>query len=81
MLQSIALPLVVVAAQLVTAWPQPPQRAHLLERHQIRDEYDYIIVGGGTAGLTVGDRLTEDGNCVFSTKQSITIWLKALTMA
>jgi ribulose 1,5-bisphosphate synthetase/thiazole synthase len=23
--------------------------------------YDYIIVGGGTAGLTVADRLTENG--------------------
>lgn len=26
------------------------------------DDFDYIIVGGGTAGLTVADRLTEDGN-------------------
>lgn len=26
------------------------------------DEFDYIIVGGGTAGLTVADRLTEDEN-------------------
>ncbi|KAI6753840.1 hypothetical protein HG530_013016 [Fusarium avenaceum] len=24
--------------------------------------YDYVIVGGGTSGLTVADRLTEDGN-------------------
>jgi choline dehydrogenase len=23
--------------------------------------YDYVIVGGGTAGLTVGDRLSESG--------------------
>ncbi|KAK4185807.1 hypothetical protein QBC35DRAFT_388734 [Podospora australis] len=27
----------------------------------IRNSYDYIIVGGGTAGLTVGDRLSESG--------------------
>lgn len=26
----------------------------------VESEYDYVIVGGGTAGLTVADRLTED---------------------
>ena len=34
----------------------------LLERtDQLNAEYDYVIVGGGTAGLTVADRLTESG--------------------
>jgi len=28
---------------------------------QLNAEYDYVIVGGGTAGLTVADRLTESG--------------------
>ena len=28
---------------------------------EIQTQYDYIVVGGGTAGLTVADRLTENG--------------------
>ena len=27
---------------------------------QLKKQYDYVIVGGGTAGLTVANRLTED---------------------
>jgi len=27
---------------------------------QLLESYDYVVVGGGTAGLTVADRLTED---------------------
>lgn len=32
-----------------------------LDGRQVQNEYDYVIIGGGTAGLTVADRLTEDG--------------------
>jgi len=51
-------------ASLATAYPASVERATLLGRQEeALDEYDYIIVGGGTAGLTVGDRLSEDGKC------------------
>ncbi|KAF2476896.1 alcohol oxidase [Lindgomyces ingoldianus] len=57
------LPLLVVSvSHLACAIPTHAQTATILKRaDQIQDAYDYVIVGGGTSGLTVGDRLTADG--------------------
>jgi ribulose 1,5-bisphosphate synthetase/thiazole synthase len=36
--------------------------ANLLQRgSEVKKAYDYVIVGAGTAGLTVADRLSADG--------------------
>lgn len=44
------------------AAPGSLARSTILQRaNQTNAEYDYVIVGGGTAGLTVADRLTENG--------------------
>ena len=44
------------------AVPQSKIQARILYGpDSLREAYDYVIVGGGTAGLTVRDRLSEDG--------------------
>lgn len=44
------------ASSVTSAYVVPRQ----IETSQLLPEYDYVIIGGGTAGLTVADRLTED---------------------
>lgn len=38
-----------------------PRYAQIVGRGvSLQSSYDYVIIGGGTSGLTVADRLTED---------------------
>jgi hypothetical protein len=42
------------------------QHAGLVGRNlPLKQSYDFIVIGGGTSGLTVANRLTEDPNSVF----------------
>ena len=47
-----------------------PQARVARQVTQIRDSYDFVIAGGGTAGLTVADRLTE----AFPNRTTLPFW-------
>jgi len=52
---------------VVSGRPHELRGAKILQRaDEVDEEYDYIIIGAGTAGLTVADRLTADGKSKLS---------------
>lgn len=48
--------LLALAVRAVSALPL------LVSRNDILDTYDYVVVGGGTGGMTLASRLSEDGS-------------------
>jgi len=60
-MQRFAFSLLAISG-LCVASPYKADAATVVTRAENLDEaYDYVIIGGGTAGLTVADRLTVDG--------------------
>ncbi|SPO00763.1 related to alcohol oxidase [Cephalotrichum gorgonifer] len=61
-LRGALLVLLGTTAHLASAWPTVSPHVTVVRRAEdVSEEYDYVIVGGGTSGLTVADRITEDG--------------------
>lgn len=55
MKQSIVSILFALAHRAVSALPL------LVSTTDVLDTYDYVVVGGGTGGMTLASRLSEDG--------------------
>lgn len=50
---------------LTAAMPAHARGAIVKRQDEVYEEYDFVVVGAGTAGLTVADRLSEEGKCKF----------------
>lgn len=48
-----------------------PDARSLHGKSNLQNSYDYVIVGAGTSGLTVADRLSADGKCALSSTSAV----------
>jgi DeoR/GlpR family transcriptional regulator of sugar metabolism len=58
----LGLSIISLLGSFALCW-DPTEETRIAGRNaDILDSYDFIIIGGGTSGLTVADRLTENPN-------------------
>ena len=52
---------VLLSGLISPIWAAPPFGGkHIRDETQLLKSYDYVVIGGGIAGLVVGNRLSED---------------------
>lgn len=62
--QAVALLLFTFYCNYINAVSTTYRSSNVFTRiDQVDNEYDSILAGAGTAGLTLGDRLSADGKC------------------
>lgn len=62
MLQRLIWLALLSAARCSPIIPIAPHAVLIRETTQLRSDYDYVVIGGGTSGLVVANSLTEDPN-------------------
>lgn len=71
---SSLLLLFLVQSVLIAAQPLDTRATIFNSTANLKDRYDYIVVGGGTSGLTVANRLTEDASGTRRRNTLLPIW-------
>ena len=62
----LLVPLVLVSTAVCSPHRLSQRAVVVNDPSHLEDSYDYVIIGGGTSGLTVADRLTEDPDSMFA---------------
>ncbi|KAJ0300862.1 hypothetical protein COL516b_008035 [Colletotrichum fioriniae] len=76
LMAALGLSLTNIPGVVSSSVPQSIAHSRILPRAcDVKAAYDYIIVGGGTSGLTVADRLTESGKHNSSQVNTVTTGL------